>query len=365
MPKDWATWRMVTRSDLEGKPLNDGFTRLCLNNPGYRLWKKSQIARTLARGKFDGVDIAEPHWPEYPGIKSPAYACFCSHCLDDFRKMFPEETDLPDIIDLHSPRSPGRNPDLWRKWLAFREASVTDYLNDLVNGRGGIRQRAPRAKVATWTLALAEKNGLRRVLVDSGENAGKIVEVVKPDLHCLQTHWPDWIRADLSPAYVEAYRPFIQQIRDIDPIVPLMIQADTGSRKQNRRAWDWIEESERHSALLGACSTTFYAYDLGKYIYADPPRITEVRRRGQQVELLFAKRLDPASAGRVSSYHLMPGRILKIRVDGSLVLLDVSDIAEGGVCALTVKGISDDAERRLFKDLPAAVLEEQTVRFRY
>ncbi|MBN1488978.1 MAG: hypothetical protein JXA69_03590 [Phycisphaerae bacterium] len=365
LPDGWESWRMVTRTELAGGRLDDGFTRLCLNNADYRTWKKAQIARTLCRGRFDGVDIAEPHWPEYPGFESRAYACFCPCCREAFRTMFPEAAGLPDILDADSPRSPKRAPELWKQWLAFREASLIAFLDDLVNGPGGIRERAPAAKVSIWTLALMGEDGLRRVREDSGEDAARIVTTVKPDLHCFQTHWPDWIRADLDAAYVKAYEPFIASVRRVAPDLPLMIQADTGSQKQNRRSWAWIRGFERTCNRLGCDSTTFYAYDLGLYMYTDPPRITEVRRRGKVTDLLFTKRLDPASVADGERMTVAPGRITRVQVDGSILRLWVADVRPGDHCTLTVRDVADDPARRLFRDHPPARLAEQTVRFEY
>jgi len=365
LPRGWEAWKMVTRSDLAGEPLKEGYTRLCLNNPRYRAWKKAQIVRTLRRCPFQGVDIVEPHWPEYPGIKSKAYGCFCPHCLAAFTKMFPDESALPDILDPNSPHSPQRNPELWKKWLAFRQASLTDFLNDLVNGRDGIRQRAPQAQVSLWTLALAEDNALKRIREDSGEDAGEIVRVVKPDMHCLQTHWPDWLRRKLPPTYVERYRPFIDQIRKVDRDLPIMIQADIGSKKANRRSWEWIETFEQACNRLGVGSTTAYEYFVGGYMYTDPPQVTEVRRQGRHVELRFTKRLERASATDPGHYDITPGSIIKVQVDGSTVRLSLKGVRPGQPCVLTLEHLADAADRRLFKDRPPAVLESQTLRFRY
>src|SRR5579884_363829 len=285
LPSGWEEWRMVTRATLEGKAPDASYTYLCLNNPAYRAWKKRQIAATLKAHLFQGVDIAEPHWPEYPGVTSLAYGCFCKHCLAAFRRRFPEESHLPDILHPDSPYSPANNPALWRKWLAFRVDSLTDFLNDLFNGSGGIRSQAPGVKVCIWTLALTERDGLRRIREDNGEDAGAIARVVGPDMHCFQTHWPDWIRADLKPDYVEGYRPFITQIRRANPRLPLMIQADIGSQPQNRRSWDWIRAFERHCARLGVTSTTLYEYSLGKYINTQPPRGAWFRCRRNAIAL--------------------------------------------------------------------------------
>ncbi|HOB75387.1 MAG TPA: hypothetical protein PKG54_12785 [Phycisphaerae bacterium] len=364
LPAGWEAWRMVTRSDLAGQPLQDGYTRLCLNHPGYRAWKKSRIAETLKAFPFDGVDIMEPHWPEYPGPVSPAFACFCETCRTSFKKQFPHHDDLPDIMAADSPRSPARNPALWRDWLAFRQASLTVFLNDLVNGPGGIREVAPQVKVCTWTLALRGPDGVQRIRDDSGEDAGEIARVVKPDLHCLQTHWPDWLVPDLLADYVKGYRPFVDQIRAAVPTQRLLFQADIGSKPENRRSWTWIRDFERTSEELGVTSTTFYEYTIGDYTYTDPPRIADTRVSPEGVELYFNRRLDAASARDVSRYAISPGRVIGARVDGNIVTLALADVRPGAACKLTVRDLRDCPELRLFKDRPPAVLESQTVEFR-
>ena len=73
LPQGWEAWKMVRRADLEGKPVQDGFIRLCLNHPDYRAWCKRRIGMMLRKYPFQGVEIAEPHWPAYPGPKSDQY----------------------------------------------------------------------------------------------------------------------------------------------------------------------------------------------------------------------------------------------------------------------------------------------------
>ena len=363
LPPDWESWKMVLRRDLAGQSVEDGYTRLCLNHPRYRAWRKQHIAQTIRRLPFDGVEIAEPHWPEYPGIESPAYACFCPQCLAGFRRMFPEEKALPDILREDSPLGPKKNPELWKKWLTFRQKSVTDFLNDLVNGKGGLRETVPHAKIGVWSLVL--RDGVQRVREDNGEDAEEIARIVRPDLYTLQTNWPDWLVADLQPDYVKGYQPFIEQIRKADPKMPILIQADTGSNKDNRRSWSWIEDFERASWKLGATSTTFYEYFIGLYMYTDPPKVTEVRREGRQVALIFNKRLDPASAGDPTHYELDEGKVTGVKVDGNRVLLAISDARSGRRYTLKVKEISDTADRRLIGNQPRTIQDLQTVRFRY
>lgn len=365
LPTGWESWKMVTRADREGKPTGVDYTFLCLNNPDYRAWKKRQITSVLSRYPFGGIDLIEPHWPDYPGPESPTYGCFCPHCAAAFKRMFPEETALPDILHPDSPLSPQKNPALWRKWLQFRKASLTDFLNNLVNGKDGIRALAPHAKVCIWTLALAEPDGVRHVLEDNGEDAAEIARMVKPDLYGFQTHWPDWSRPDLPPTYVDGYKPFFDQVRSVAPGMLLLVQADIGSLPNMRRGGNWIAAFEQECRRLGIADTTLYEYFIGMDMYTVPPRIVAVRKRGGRIELVFTKRLDPVSASNLRNYTLSPGRIVHIRTDGNLALLRIAGVRPGAACTLTVQNIKDDPTRRLYHDKPATLLKRQTVRFSY
>ena len=190
LPPEWPAWRMMTRTDLKGGTLPGTFQRLCLNNADYRAWKKRDLANALRVAPFDGIEICESHWPEYPGVESPAYGCFCDACKCAFIRMFPGDASgrasarlplfprkqsactlqtrpekkacrmhapqMPDV-PADSPRSPARNPELWAKWLKFRQASLTAFLNDVVNGPDGLRETTPGRSVAVWSLAWASK----------------------------------------------------------------------------------------------------------------------------------------------------------------------------------------------------------------
>lgn len=365
LPPGWEEWRMVTRSDLAGRPHNDGYTRLCLNNPAYRAWKKSTMAKVLTQHAFIGVDIAEPHWPEYPGIASPAYACFCKYCRAAFLKANPDETDLPDILDPASPRHPSRSPELWAKWLRFRQVSLTDFLNDLVNGPDGLRQTCPDRKVCTWTLALLGDDGMDRVRELHGEDAAEIVRIVKPDVHCLQTHWPDWMEGDLEGDYVRGYKPYLDAIRRVVPNAPVVLQADIGSQKQNRRSWAWVRQFENACRRVGAQGAMSYEYFIGGYMYDEPPRVVEASRVGDSLRLVFNKRLDPATAGKPGSYEVEGAKVTDVEVDGNVVKLRLTGAKPGSLLRVTAKGIADAADRRLFDDRPPCVLDEQTLRVRW
>lgn len=87
--------------------------------------------------------------------------------------------------------------------------------------------------------------------------------------------------------------------------------------------------------------------------------MVEALRTGNAIRLLFTKRLDPKTAGEASRYTLSQGRVTGVEVDGSVVTLRAAGLPKGARVSLTLRGIADAADRRLFDDLPACVLPEQ------
>lgn len=353
LPKGWRRWRMVSRHDRAGGKPFAGFEHLCPNNVEYREWKKRDMAAALRSAPFDAVEIVEAHWPEYPGVDAPGYSCFCHACEEAFCKMFPGEQALPDIINPDSPVSPGRNPELWTKWLKFREATMTGFLDDLLNGKGGLRESAPGTPVCVWGYGLAEENAIERVLKDSGQDVGRVVRQVRPDAYCIQTHWPDWTRADLPPDYVTRYKPFLDQVRQADSRMPLMIQADIGSTKEAVRDRAWVEQFEAACQAMGVASTTLYEYFIAGWSYREPPRVAGINRQGSRIELCFTRRLDPASAQRRGAIVTESARIVHIQVDGNLVRLQMDGPVPKGM-SICLEGIDGDARTRLFPEMEAA-----------
>lgn len=192
-------------------------------------------------------------------------------------------------------------------------------------------------------------------------DAGATVAQVRPDLYCIQTHWPDWLKPNLPPDYVKAYKPFMEQVRSQGLQTALMIQADIGSKKEIIRDRAWVEAFERACLAAGVHSTTVYEYFLGGYIYHEPPRIAEVRRRGDQIDLHFTKRLDPTSPGDPARYKLSGARMLAVTLDGNIVHLKIAGESMSAGARLTVSAIADAPDRRLIPGDPVHTLATQTV----
>ena len=374
LPAEASTWKMVLRRDLEGKPFDDGFTRLCLNNLDYRQWKKRRLAALLCRVPFDGVEIVEAHWPEYPGPSSPVYGCFCPACRAAFLTMFPQETELPNVVDPQSPRSPKHDPQLWNKWLKFRATTATAFLNDIVNGPGGIRSTSHTVSVGVWTLTLTDADGMSRMRDDCGQDPAAVARLVRPDSMGLQTNWPDWSRPDLTPDYVDGLKPFIDAIRAVAPSMPLVVQADAGSARPSLRSAEWIAAFERRCRQIGAAGTTYYSYEVSGPMY-DAPRLVSANRypgamatalgrhvaldqqSAKSIRLTFDKRIEPSTDP--SHFQLDHGRVDQVTVDGNLVTLSTTDAAHAST--VTVTDIANVPRLLFFSDIPAAILRRQSI----
>ena len=247
--------------------------------------------------------------------------------------------------------------------MEFRANSHTDFLNDLLNGAGGVRKTHPQLPVVVWILAIDAPDPVRFVREVHGQDIAEVVRQVRPDAVCLQTHWPDWIKADLAPDYVRAYQPLVKAAREVRRNLPIMVQADIGSQPQNRRSWQWIEAFREACRSIGVQSTTLYEYMLGMYMYADPPNAVKATRESRDTVLLvFNKRLDARSAGEKGRYRFAPSlEIKRIEVDGNLVRLHTAPMRAKQRYRLTIQGIADDPSARWLPDTPALTLSGQTV----
>lgn len=144
MPAGWESWQMVLR-----RP--SSYIFLCPNNPNYRAWKKSQVVTALQVHPFYGIHFAEPFLPNYGGPTSDHYGCLCSYCADAFRAMYPGVPGPPDFENPSSPDFWQTNTALYQKWMDFRVASVNGFLNELVNGPGGVRASCPKKRrLGAW-----------------------------------------------------------------------------------------------------------------------------------------------------------------------------------------------------------------------
>ncbi|NHN30632.1 N-acyl-D-glucosamine 2-epimerase [Paenibacillus agricola] len=324
LPKDWPDWQMALL-----KPVNDGYVRLSPFSYRYVEWKKQALANLVKTVPFDGLEIAEPYFPEWNGLSSGTYGDVGPYARAAFKQQF--GSDIPDFKYWTSANYYKKNTALYRQWVEFRVTAVNRFLNELINGSNGVRDSRPGIKIATWSLGVqAGAASVEKVREFHGLDAAAMISIVKPDMHVIQTHWPDWMRWWLPADYIKHYEPFVAQIRSWHPTLPLSVQTDVGSLRPMRRSRAWLDAFSACSEQLGYLSWTAYEYHLGTYMYEEKPALQRVKRLGaHQLLLQFQKRIDSAAAEHSGNYSIIfEGKVLSdikvkvLKVDGSNIWLE-------------------------------------------
>ncbi len=351
LPEGWEQWRMR----LRGPEDSGDFIYLCPNNPAYRQWKKLQVTTALSKYAFYGVDLSGSFFPGRGGPRSDDYGCLCNSCSAAFEKMYPGVGGPPDFDDPESTRYWKTDKLLYEKWVGFRVSSMVNFLDDLVNGKGGIREKCPLAKVATWSVGTGWAESLAEVREFCAMDAAATVKRVRPDKHVIRTDESDWKKPDLSATYPAKYAPIAGRIHEASPLVPLVLQTDIGSDSNVRRTRAWMEEVAKSADEAGFPGVLYDEYSLGDYIYTETPSVVTAAWVDNAIELVFSKRVDSVSASNIGNYTLTSGHVDYAKVDGNLVRLSISGVSPPA--DVVVSGVADDEASRLFHDRPACVME--------
>lgn len=363
LPPEWEEWRM----ELLREP-DDGFQRLSHFAWEYVEWKKKAVARLVTDIPFDGFEVAEPYFPEWNGLRSGVYGDIGPHAQRAFRERSGE--DIPDFCDRHARNYYRKVPELYAQWVDLRVDAVNGLVGELVNGASGVRDVRPDICVATWSLAVNERGDVAGQLREwQGLDAVAMIGCVAPDMHILQTHWPDWMRRRLPPHYIRGYACIAQSIRAAYPGLPLGVQADIGSLAHMVRDREWIRRFGT-AALEGDYDTwTAYEYHLGGFMYDEPPRPLKAERAAEdEVIVSFSKRVAipsvdklrlwsregaKASTGRLSeagsSTSPTPLELVDAAADGNRLLLRIRHLPQR-TFHLRFDGVQDTPELWLLKD---------------
>jgi hypothetical protein len=362
LPSGWEEWKM----ELNGG--SNGFIYLSPFNKDYVEWKKTTLAQVMKSYPFDGIELAEPYFPEWDAIQKGNYGDVGPNA----QKAFKEEYGLtmPDFSNPDAKNYYTKVPVVYNKWIQFRVDGVNNYLNEVFNGSGGIREVRPDALVATWSLGIDAGPASVALLREyQGLDAPSMIRLVKPDAHFIQTHWPDWIKseAQLPPDYMRAYQPFYNQIRKMAPDLPIGLQADIGSSQDMIKSGEWFNKFEVAADQLGYSTTTAYEYHIGGYIYNDKPAVKRVRRNGKDsVILSFNKRIDANSAANPDNYSFYSDNnklninVQNIVTDGNMVILISGDFPADPF-KIAVSHIKDTPDVWLFKGYAANEIAAGTI----
>ncbi len=130
--------------------------------------------------------------PEWNGLKSGVYGDIGTNAKNAFKRLYGVE--IPDFRDPSSASYYLRDSERYRLWVEFRVNAVNGFINEIFNGEGGVRQARPGIGVATWSLAVrGGTEAVDKLREEQGLESAAMIKEVSPDIHFLQTHWPDWM----------------------------------------------------------------------------------------------------------------------------------------------------------------------------
>jgi N-acetylmuramic acid 6-phosphate etherase len=261
-----AESRFVTMSPEACQVLDDGrrVAAACLNHRSYRAFCAEWADAALEAGT-DLVFWDEPHWvvPGHVGVDDDGrWGCVCGDCRERFGRDFP--------------------PTLDEDVLAFREASLVDFLGELtshVHAQGGRNTVCllPAVEgahgVRDWD-AVASLPGVDVFATDPywksfGEEAGPFVERFAGLL--AQTSARHGVEAEL---WVPAFRLSAADIPDLERAVAAVRAAGIG------RIWVWGYEACAHMSGL-ATPDSLRVWERVCELLAEPrARVTEEARAG-------------------------------------------------------------------------------------
>ncbi len=354
LPAGWRDWLI----EFTGSGM-DIYRFIGFVYPEYNAWYKNYLNGMLLRHRFDAFTFAEIMYPIYDGPEKnpPFYGDVSPGFQAAFKRATGSET-FPNFTDPADPDYFRTNTGLYRQLVEYRVRTIDDFYDDIINGPGGAREAAPGILFATWTLGINIPDGVAKLREWEGNDIVTMIRRVKPDLHFIQTHAPDWANPALPGDYPLAYQPFFDAVRTANPDVKIGMQADLGSLGPSRRDPAWQKQFYDACRKAGVDTTTYYEFGLRWEIYSQPPRLCEIRRDGDTLLLVFDQRLNAESAmlmkgrelrGKDRSY-----RIAECRWDGNLLRLKPDTLpAAGEELTVPVGGVADDPAVRF----PASNLE--------
>ena len=113
----------------------------------------------------------------------------------------------------------------------------------MINGRGGVREQCPGKFIATWTLGINLPDGVTKLREWEGSDIPAIIRRVRPDLHFVQIHAPDWMSAALPPDCPGACGGKSESRRNLGPNIGARRLADTRLVCRPTKPEDWSSHS--------------------------------------------------------------------------------------------------------------------------
>ncbi len=347
LPANWREWQVkFTRP-------SDPYTFIGLVYPEYNAWYKDFLHSVMRRMAFDAFTFAEIHFPIYNGLEqNPIYYGDIS---ENFQKAFLAATGAEFFPDFTNPEHPNfykKHPEIYQKLVEFRVNAVNSFYNDIVNGKNGMREHYPDIVFATWTLGSAEPDALTKLREWEGNDVPGMIKAVRPDIHYVQTHAPDWCDPSLPADYPLKYADFFAAIRTADAKVKIGLQSDFGSQGPMRRNNEWAEKFYKTCNDMNIDATTYYEFGLRSEIYDAAPELRDILVKDKQIWLIFDQRLA-GNAPEILKNRELIGRwqqkykIVNAEWDGNIVKITTDrQPRQGEAVTLDISGLQDDPSVR-------------------
>ncbi|AQQ71974.1 hypothetical protein SMSP2_02353 [Limihaloglobus sulfuriphilus] len=355
-PEGWEKWKMEFTSDVM-----DSYQFMSFVHKDYAEWMKHRVVRLINDCGFDGFTFAEAMYPIADGLERENV--LYGDISPAFRQAFKKDTGnsvFPEFVDTAKANYYKKIPDVYNDLVEYRIKTVNDFYDEVVNGQGGVREKCPGKFVATWTLGISLPQGLEKLREWEGNDIPSMIRRVKPDMHFIQTHAPDWTNPQLKPDYPGTYKPFFDAVKQTDPQMPVGFQADFVSHEDIRRSPQWVKRFYEVCGRMDIDSTTYYVFGLRWNVYHEPPRLCSVKQIWKDTLVLsfdqrISKDCERIVAGRkmITDDKGTQYSVKDAAVDGSLLKLVLDkDICGAKEAKVLLEGIKDDPAYRFERQGP-------------
>ena len=344
LPPNWRDWQMEFTGNKTEEHTFIGFVY-----PEYNQWYGEYVSKMLGDFGFDGFAMLETMYPNYNGLSyNPPQMGDISQ---GFRKAFEAETgykELPEFVDSNSPLYYTKNPELTKAWEDFRVKTVNDFMFDIMSK---VRSEHPDIAIASWSLGISEPGGDKKIRFYNGMDTYSMVERIQPDIHIVQTHWPDWCNPDLKPDYIKAYKFYVDEAKRACPTVKVGTQSDFGSLPEMRRSIDWVKE---HRAACDEVLDNFlvYEFNIRDEVFSEAPVLKALMLNDDELLMVFDQRIADSAAATMTNRVLQAKNaeftVKSATVDGNLLRCKLdSKPAIGTELTVPAGGIADVPQVRL------------------
>jgi hypothetical protein len=364
-PKDWEKYRMEFTNNLM-----DEYKLMSFVHKDYTIWMKNRVVELINKNGFDGFTFAEAMYPISNGLERDdvLYGDISPAFQSAFKKAT-SNTVFPEFVDRNQANYYKKIPKVYQDLVEFRVKTVNDFYNEVINGNNGVREKCPGIFVATWTLGISIPNGVEKLREWEGNEILSMIRQVKPDMHFIQTHAPDWLNPDLKADYPMQYKSFFDAIKKADPDMPIGFQADLGSKSFVRKPLDWQKFFYDTCNQLKIDSTTYYEFSLRWAIYSEPPLLCKGTRISKDaIELCFDKRISKdcvtlfIDQKKIISDDGKNLTVKSAKVDGNLLKIVLDKDISAKEISVNIGGIKDTPEYRLMLDGTANIIPADTVK---